>query len=42
MKFVGYNTFGSTHGHEEGQILADLPDTLAEHKVDAIISGMGC
>ncbi len=42
MKFVGYSTFGSTHGHEEGQIIADLPDTLAEHKVDAIISGMGC
>jgi hypothetical protein len=42
MKFVGYTTFGSTHGAEEGQILADLPTTLAENNVDAIISGMGC
>ena len=42
MKFVVFKTFGSTHGHEEGQILANLPETLAEHKVDAIISGMGC
>ena len=42
MNFVGYTTFGSTHGSREGQIIADLPDTLAEHKVDAIISGMGC
>ena len=42
MNFVGYTTFGSTHGSEEGQILADLPQTLADNKVDAIISGMGC
>lgn len=42
MKFVGYSTFGSTHGSEEGRIIADLPATLADNKVDAIISGMGC
>ena len=42
MNFVGYTTFGSTHGADEGRIIADLPATLAEHKVDAIISGMGC
>jgi hypothetical protein len=42
MKFVGYSTFGSTHGSEEAEIIADLPNTLAEHKVDAIVSGMGC
>ena len=42
INFVGYSTFGSTHGAEEGRILADLPATLAEHKVDAIVSGMGC
>ena len=42
LRFVGYSTFGSTHGAKEGQIIADLPDTLAEHNVDAIISGMGC
>ena len=42
MTFVAYSTFGSTHGAKEGQIIADLPRTLAENKVDAIISGMGC
>ena len=42
MRFVGYEVFGSTHGTDEGQILADLSQTMAEHKVDAIISGMGC
>jgi hypothetical protein len=42
MNFVGYTTFGSTHGAEEGRIIADLPATLADNKVDAIISGMGC
>jgi hypothetical protein len=42
MRFVGYDVFGSTHGADEGQILADLSQTMAEHKVDAIISGMGC
>ena len=42
MKFVGYSTFGSTHGASEGQIIADLPTTLADNKVDAVISGMGC
>ena len=42
MNFVGYTIFRSTHGPREGQIIADLPDTLAEHKVDAIVSGMGC
>jgi hypothetical protein len=42
MNFIGYSTFGSTHGSNEGQIIADLPQTLADNKVDALISGMGC
>ena len=42
MNFIGYTTFGSTHGSEEGRIIADLPQTLADNKVDALISGMGC
>ena len=42
IRFVGYSTFGSTHGSEEGRIIADLPKNLAENNVDAIISGMGC
>ncbi|MDP6343688.1 MAG: hypothetical protein QF578_08530 [Alphaproteobacteria bacterium] len=42
MRFVDYTTFGSTHGEDEGQIITDLPRTLAEHNVDAVVSGMGC
>ncbi len=42
MNFVGYSTFGSTHGADEGRIIADLSRTMAENNVDAIISGMGC
>jgi hypothetical protein len=42
IRFVGYETFGSTHGEDEHAILAALPDKLRNLKVDAIISGMGC
>jgi hypothetical protein len=42
MRFIGFEAFGSTHGDEEHQVLADLPGKLAEMKVDAVVSGMGC
>lgn len=42
MRFVGYQTFGSTHGDDEHRVLAALPALLREHRVDAVISGMGC
>jgi hypothetical protein len=42
VKFVGYRTFGSTHGAEEHQVLRDLPGRMRELGVDAIISGMAC
>ncbi len=42
IKFVGYHEFGSTHGEDEGAILASLPRRLKELEVDAVISGMGC
>jgi len=42
MRFVGYETFGSTHGDDEHRVLAALPAKLREHRVDAVISGMGC
>ena len=42
VKFVGYRTFGSTHGAEEHGVLASLPARLREHGVDAVISGMAC
>jgi len=42
IKFVSWKDFGSTHGADERQILADLPVKIKSLKVDAVISGMGC
>ena len=42
VKFVGYRTFGSTHGAEEASVLKTLPARMSELGVDAIISGMAC
>ncbi|HEX3177256.1 MAG TPA: hypothetical protein VHZ49_11315 [Methylomirabilota bacterium] len=42
VRFVGFRTFGSTHGAEEHEVLRRLPERMREHGVDAIISGMAC
>ncbi|HET7343791.1 MAG TPA: hypothetical protein VFL90_20170 [Methylomirabilota bacterium] len=42
VSFVGYRTFGSTHGAEEHAVLRGLPTRLRELGVDAVISGMAC
>jgi len=42
IKFVGYEELGSTHGGEETEVLAALPDKLKQYGCDAIISGIGC
>jgi UDP:flavonoid glycosyltransferase YjiC (YdhE family) len=42
IRFVRYDTFGSTHGREEQRVLAELPDRLRQLGVDAVISGMAC
>lgn len=42
VRFVGWREFGSTHGAEEREILASLPQRFKELGVDAAISGMGC
>ena len=42
VRFIRYDEFGSTHGEDEGQVLADLPRKLREAGADAVISGMGC
>lgn len=42
LRFVRYDVFGSTHGRDEGRVLAELPDKLRRHEVDAVISGMAC
>ncbi len=42
IKFIGYEEFGSTHGSDEHEILAGLPEKLKNLGADAVISGMGC
>jgi hypothetical protein len=42
VRFIGFEEFGSTHGDEEHQVLADLPAKLKSLGVDAVVSGMGC
>ena len=42
VTFVHYDVFGSTHGAEEHQVLAELPNRLQQYGVDAVISGMAC
>jgi hypothetical protein len=42
VKFVDYETFGSTHGAAEHKTIAEMPDRLRTLGVDAVISGMAC
>jgi hypothetical protein len=42
VKFVPYRVFGSTHGADERNVIARLPESLRERGVDAVISGMAC
>ena len=42
VEFVSWRDFGSTHGADEREILAGLPQRFKEMGVDAAISGMGC
>jgi len=42
VKFVSWKEFGSTHGSDEREILANLPEKMKSLGVDAVISGMGC
>ncbi len=42
IKFVSYEKFGNTHGRDERQFLAALPDKLKQYECDAVISGVGC
>lgn len=42
IEFVSWREFGNTHGEDEAQILADLPQRFKELGVGAVVSGMGC
>ena len=42
IRFISWRDFGSTHGGEEKEALAALPERLKALGVDAVISGMAC
>ena len=42
VKFVSWREFGSTHGGDEKEALAALPEKFKALGVDAVISGMAC
>jgi len=42
VRFVSWRDLGNTHGKDEREVLARLPQRLRELGVDAAISGMGC
>jgi hypothetical protein len=42
IRFVEYSAFGATHGGEERDTIARLPERIAEHGVQAVISGLAC
>ncbi len=42
VNFMSWKEFGSTHGQDERDILASLPERFKEMGIDAVISGMGC
>ena len=41
IRFVSWREFGNTHGSDEREVVARLPQRLREMGVDAVISGMG-
>ena len=42
VRFISWKEFGNTHGRNEREVLAGLPQRLKELGADAVISGMGC
>ena len=41
VRFVDASRFGNTHGSDEREVLAALPEQLRAHGCDAVISGVG-
>lgn len=42
IEVVGYDAFGNTHGGDEAEVIAALPDRLRDRRIDAVVSGVGC
>jgi hypothetical protein len=41
MEFVGYEEFGDIHGAHEKRVLEALPSRLQQHRIDALVVGIG-
>jgi hypothetical protein len=41
MAFIGYENFGDIHGADEKSVLEALPSRLQQHRVDALVVGVG-
>ena len=42
IEIVGYDEFGNTHGGDEAEVIAALPNRLRDRRIDAVVSGVGC
>ena len=40
VRFIGWREFGNTHGSDEREVMAALPERLKSLGVDAVISAM--
>ena len=41
-EIVNYDVFGNLHGPQEHELVNALPDALAMHRIDGVVSGNGC
>jgi hypothetical protein len=41
IRFIDHSVFGNTHGANQADLVAALPDLLKRHGCDAIVSGIG-
>ena len=42
VEIIDFDQFGSTHGDDEMELIAALPELLRGRGVDAVVSGMAC
>jgi hypothetical protein len=42
IEILDLDVFGNTHGSDEVEMIAGLPDGLTQRHVDAVVSAMGC
>ena len=41
IRFVKYDVFGNVHGPRQLELVAQIPELLEQHEVDAVISAIG-